>query len=201
MFRGFSQNINLPLPNKKGKFSLEEILDRRRSIREFSNLPLSLEELSQILWASYGVNRWNKLTSPSAGALYPLVIYVVVGNVKGLEAGLYKYDNKIHSLILINLGDFRKELSNACLGQSWVKEAPINIIVCANYGITTSRYGERGKRYVDIETGHVGQNIYLEATALNLATVAIGAFYDDRVKKLLSLKEEPLYIFPVGRPK
>ncbi len=198
--KGFSQEINLPPPFKKGELSLEEALDGRISVRSYKEEPLRLEELSQLLWASYGKNRYAKLVCPSAGALYPLSIYVVVGKVKGLSSGVYRYNHLQHSLSLMLAQDKRPELSSACLGQVWVKEAPISIVICADYSITTRHYGSRGRRYVEMEAGHSGQNIYLMATSLGLGTVGIGAFRDLEVKQVLRLKEEPLYIFPVGRP-
>jgi len=123
------------------------------------------------------------------------------GEIKDLPTGMYKYNNRSHSLSLVKSDDLRPSLSQAALNQPWVKEAPLVIIICADYSITTSRYGSRGKRYVDIELGHVGQNIYLEATALGLGTVAVGAFDDRSVKEVLDVKEDPLYIFPVGARK
>jgi SagB-type dehydrogenase family enzyme len=202
-FKGFSNSIEIKLPPHKidSNISLEQALNERQSVREYKNSPLSLEEISQILWAAYGKNKWNKLTTPSAGALYPLVIYLVVGEIKGLAEGLYKYNNSKHSLLLVSSSDLRLSLSKACLNQRWIRDGMALIVICADYGITTSRYRERGKRYVDIEVGHAGQNVYLEATSLGLGTVAVGAFYDEKVKKILGIEEEPLYIMPLGKVK
>ncbi|UCD16125.1 MAG: SagB/ThcOx family dehydrogenase [Candidatus Omnitrophota bacterium] len=196
---GEGKVVKLPLPRYKSNVSVEEALNERQSVRQYSKAALSIEELSQVLWAAYGKNKWSKLTSPSAGALYPLTIYVAVGEVDTVPAGLYKYNNKKHSLIWISSQDSRSLLSEASLGQRWVREAPVDIIVCANYRITTSRYGNRGSRYVDVEVGHLGQNIYLQAVALGLGTVAVGAFSDGEVKGVLGVDEQPLYIMPVGR--
>lgn len=197
---GFSQpqTLRLPPPVKKGKVSLEEALDIRSSVREYLKKPLTMREVSQLLWAAYGQNKWAKLTSPSAGATYPLTLYIVAGEIDDLPMGMYKYNNRSHSLTLVKGQDLRANLSRAALNQPWVKEAPLVIIVCAHYPATTSYYGARGKRYVDIEVGHVGQNIYLQATALGLGTVAVGAFNDKSVEAVLDVKETPLYIFPVG---
>ncbi len=192
------QSLRLPAPTKKGKVSLEEALDARQSVRDYVTKPFTTKEVSQMLWAAYGENKWGKLTSPSAGATYPLTIYIIAGKVEDLPVGMYKYNNRSHSVTLVKKEDLRADLSGACLNQPWVREAPLVIIICADYSITTSRYGARGKRYVDIELGHVGQNIYLEATALGLGTVAVGAFDDRSVKAVLDVKEDPLYIFPVG---
>jgi SagB-type dehydrogenase family enzyme len=205
--------IYLPLPRRVTNVSIEEALLWRRSIREYTNNPLTVLQLSMILWAAYGVNevRWGFKTAPSAGATYPLEIYVVIGE-KGvainethyLEAGVYKYDPITHSLTLVKRGDFRKELQEAALGQEWVGSAPVNIVIAAVFERTTRVYGERGRvRYVPMEAGHAGQNVYLMATALGLGTVAVGAFYDDWVSRVVGLQpdEVPLYIMPVGVPK
>lgn len=192
--------IKLPEPRIKGEMSLEEAIYRRKSIRRYTSEPLTLGELSQVLWAAYGVNIWGKRTSPSAGARYPFEVYTVVSSVEGLEPGLYHYDGKEHVLKLIREGDLREELARACLGQRCVATAPVNIVIVAHYERTTSRYGERGIRYVHIDAGHMGQNIYLQATALGIGTVAVGAFRDEEVKKVIDVKGDPLYIFPLGRP-
>ncbi len=197
----FSQEkISLPSP-EKGKFSLNEVLSLRRSIRDYSLSSLTLEEVSTLLWAGYGRNNWGRKTVPSAGALYPIFLYIVVGEVDGLDEGIYLYDSEEHALIKLSSSNSRSQLSRASLNQRWVKVAPLLIIISADFSITTSRYDNRGIRYVWMEGGYVGQNIYLEATALKLATVAVGAFYDEKVKRILNIKEEPLLIMPVGRPK
>ncbi|MEM3406695.1 MAG: SagB/ThcOx family dehydrogenase [Nitrososphaerota archaeon] len=199
--------INLPEPKIKGEMSVEEALAKRRSIREYTSEPLNLEQISQLLWAAQGITepRLGFRTAPSAGATYPLEIYLVAGEngVKELEAGIYKYNPREHNIVLLLKGDFRKELMGAGLGQTWIGEAPINIVIAAIYERTIARYGERGIRYVHMEAGHVGQNIYLQATALKLGTVVIGAFYDEEVQKVLNLpkEEKPLYIMPVGYPR
>jgi len=196
--------IELPLPKLEGNMSVEEAIASRRSVRSYENVPLTLEQISQILWSAQGITDVNKefRASPSAGALYPLELYLVVGEdgVKKLEAGVYHYNPKSHTLEMTMRGDLRGPLSDACLGQAWVKEAPACIVITAVYERTTSVYGDRGIRYVHIEVGHVGQNIYLQATALGLGTVAVGAFHDDEVKDVLGLPEdeEPLYVMPIG---
>ncbi|NJE31337.1 SagB/ThcOx family dehydrogenase [Thermococcus sp. 18S1] len=192
--------IELPVPKREGRMSLEEAIDRRKSIRRYKDEPLTLEEVSQVLWAAYGINRWGKRTSPSAGACYPFEVYIVAENVEGLSPGIYRYDGKGHSLETVREGRFRKALAEACLNQRCVATAPVNIVIVAHYERTTRRYGERGIRYVHIDAGHMGQNIYLQATALNLGTVAVGAFRDEEVKKVLEVPGEPLYVFPLGIP-
>jgi len=177
---------------------MEETLNQRRSVRDYKKGPLSLEEISQILWAASGKNLYRR-TSPSAGATYPLEIYLAAGEVEGLEPGLYQYSYSRHSLEGIKEQDIRERLARATLGQGMIEEAPIDIIVAADYGRTTGHYGQRGIRYVHMEVGHVGQNISLQANALSLGTVMIGAFEDKQVKEILGIKEEPLYIIPVGK--
>ncbi|MFN3804305.1 MAG: SagB/ThcOx family dehydrogenase [Pyrobaculum sp.] len=203
--------VMLPYPKLKGVVSVEEALANRRSIREYRDEPLTLEELGQLLWAAYGISEITHglRTAPSAGAQYPLEVYVVVkeeGVKTGegyLTPGVYHYSPHTHSLSLIKTGDFGKELYHAALEQEWVLTAPVLIVFTAVYQRTVRRYGERGRvRYVPMDLGHAGQNVYLQATALGLGTVAVGAFYDDKVREILSLpeREVPLYIMPVGRP-
>lgn len=196
--------INLPKPKTKTNISLEETLNKRRSIREYSSEALTLSEVSQLLWAAQGItDKRGKRTAPSAGALYPLSVYLVAGNVKNISSGIYKYEPQNHQLVKIKDGDIREALSKASLGQPWVKNAPVNIIITAIYEVTTRKYGERGIRYVHIEVGHVAQNVLLQAVSLDLGAVPVGAFNDEDVKKILNLREaeQPLYIIPVGRQK
>ena len=186
--------------------SLEEAIARRRSIRHFTSEPLSLSQLSQILWTTQGITDISEgyRAAPSAGATYPLEILVACGkkSINEVDAGIYHYNIDNHSLTLHHSGDVRPELARAALDQEFIYEAPVDIIICAVYSRTLMRYGDRGERYVHIEVGHAGQNIYLQATALGLATVAIGAFHDERVREVLRLDKQykPLYIMPVGRP-
>lgn len=194
------ERIKLPMPDYKGKISVEEALKKRRSVREYKSTPLTLKEFSQLLWATDGKTAdWGGRTAPSAGATYPLEIYVVVGNVEGVKAGLYHYEIDSHSITLIKEGDIRTELSRASLNQSSVKNAPVVIVMSGIFERTTTRYGERGKRYVFMEVGHCGQNIHLQAEALGLGSVMIGAFEDDKVKNVLGIKEDVFYLCPVGR--
>jgi SagB-type dehydrogenase family enzyme len=198
--------IYLPSPSQKGSVSLEEAIAGRRSVRDFTRKSISQSQLSQILWAAQGISdTGEKLrTVPSAGAIYPLEIFVVCGKngVDGIDAGVYRYNIDSHSLTLHYAGDVRLELAKAALDQEFVYQAPMDIVICALYERTAMRYGARGERYIHIEVGHAGQNIYLQATALGLATVAIGAFYDEAVREVLRLDElyKPLYIMPVGKP-
>lgn len=197
--------VYLPRPNQKGIMPLEEAIARRKSIRNFTSHPISQSQLSQILWAAQGTGdaSWTR-TVPSAGATYPLEIFVVCGAncIEQIDKGIYHYNIDSHSLTLHRKGDMRLELARAALDQEYIYEAPVDIVICAIYERTMRRYGARGERYVHIEVGHAGQNIYLQATALGLGTVAIGAFYDESVREVLRLEKQyrPLYIMPVGRP-
>lgn len=198
--------IYLPPPSQKGKISLEEAISGRRSIREFTSESVSQSQLSQILWAAQGITdrQWKHRTTPSAGATYPLEIFVVCGRdgIEGMDEGIYHYIIADHCLTLLHKGDVRADLAGAALNQEFICEAPLDIVLCALYQRTTFSYGSRGEKYVQIEVGHAGQNIYLQATALGLATVAIGAFNDEQVREVLQLDKQynPLYIMPVGRP-
>ncbi len=185
---------------------MAEAIARRRSIRDFTPQTISQLQLSQILWAAQGITdtRREYRAVPSAGATYPLELFVVCGTngVEGIDAGIYHYNIARHTLTLHYEGDVRLALARAALNQEFIYEAPVDIVICAIFERTGLRYGSRGERYVHIEVGHTGQNIYLQATALGLATVAIGAFHDERVSEVLRLDKQykPLYIMPVGKP-
>jgi len=204
--------INLPEPNMKGTKSLEESLVNRRSIRSYKDEPLLLEEVSQLLWAAYGITkplagappflRGGLRTAPSAGALYPLEIYIMAGDVQELKQGIYHYNSENHTLKLISSGDFRKAMCTAALEQLMLENAPATIIYSAIFERTTGKYGQRGRdRYVCMDLGHSAQNVCLQATVLGLGACAVGAFHDDSVKKLVGMSkdEEALYLIPVGR--
>jgi SagB-type dehydrogenase family enzyme len=195
--------VKLPAAKLQGTVSIEQTLARRRSVRDYSGKPLTLEELSQLLWAAQGITAaWGARTAPSAGALYPLEVYALAGNVQGLAPGVYRYVPKAHELVLIIAGDLRAQLANAALGQDAVRTAAVDLVITAVPTRTTTKYGERGHRYVLMEVGHAAQNVHLQAVALGLGSVPIGAFDDQKVTTLLNLPkaEAPLYIIPVGRP-
>jgi SagB-type dehydrogenase family enzyme len=197
--------IKLPSPNPQGKMSVEAAISKRRSVRRFRTQPLSLAQLSQLLWSAQGITgSGGRRAVPSAGATYPLEIFVVVGahGIENLAAGIYHYQVDNHSLSLHLNGDLRQKLADAALGQSLIANCPVVIVVCALHPRTAYRYGRRGERYVHMEVGHVGQNLSLQAVALGLATVMIGAFEDEEVSKALKIEEQirPLYIVPVGEP-
>ncbi len=197
-----SNVVSLPEPQYDGACSIERALLRRRSERAYLAEPLALKEVSQLLWAAQGVtDRSGFRTAPSAGALYPLELYLVVGNVIGLSEGVYKYHPQNHEVIRILKGDFRNKLASAALEQQWIKNGAMILVFTAVYNRTTRKYGERGERYVHIETGHAAQNVYLQAVSLRLGTVFVGAFDDNELSRVLKLpdNEFPLGIMPVGR--
>jgi len=190
------EEIKLPEFNIKG--CVEGALNKRKSIRKYKNECLTLKEISQILWSAYGINE-NGRTVPSAGGIYPLKIYILIGNCCEIDKGLYCYIPDSHSLIKILSGEFRKELSLAALSQKWIEEAPATLIICADYEKMERIYGKRGIMYTLIEVGHVGENVYIQCESLNLGTVGIGAFENEKVRKILKLDEEPVYLMPVGK--
>jgi SagB-type dehydrogenase family enzyme len=197
-----SEIIRLPEPEYDSKTSVEKALLERRAVRDYKDVPLTLAEVGQLLWAAQGItDRRGFRTAPSAGALYPLELYIVAGNVNNLPDGIYKYRPYGHELMRVAQGDKRIELCNAALGQAPVRDAAAVIVFSAVYERTTGKYGQRGIQYVYMEVGHAAQNICLQTASLNLGTVTIGAFYDDTVKRILNMpeKEEPLYIVAVGR--
>jgi len=194
--------VALPQPRMESNTTVEVALLSRRSVRSYLQEPLTLAEIGQLLWAAQGITGAGGLrTAPSAGALYPLEILVIAGDVTDLVPGVYRYHPVGHTITRILEGDMRKRLSTNALGQGAVEKAPVVLVITAFYGRTTGKYGERGIRYVHMEAGHCAQNVYLEATSLGFGTVSIGAFDDRGVMDTLGLDpgEEPLYLMPVGR--
>lgn len=192
--------MKLPEPKFSSKISVEEALLKRRSVREYKEDSLSLEQVSQLLWSAQGITvKWGGRTAPSAGALYPLEIYLVVGKVKELKPGLYHYDPEKHAVSQKKDGDLREKLTQASLGQDEISRAPATVVVTAVYERTMKKYHQRGVQYVHMEVGSAGENIYLQAESLGLGTVFIGAFEDEEVKEVLGISEEPLGIMPVGK--
>jgi SagB-type dehydrogenase family enzyme len=197
-----NENVTLPAPEAASGMPVEQILTRRRSVRAFDGDPLTLKQLSQLLWAAQGRSHAQGFrTAPSAGALYPLELYVLVGNVTGLAQGVYKYQADAHELLRSGGGDLRADAARAALGQSWIADSPAVIVIAAVFRRTTVKYGARGKRYVHMEAGHAAQNVYLQATALDLGTTVVGAFNDDRIHALANMTpdEAPLSLLPLGR--
>ena len=189
--------IPLPAPSAGGDRSLEQLLEQRRSVRDFTDASLSLREAGQLLWAAQGTTRGGRgRTAPSAGALYPLEVYVVTAD------GVFHYDAAQHGLSMVAGEDLREPLSRVALGQEAVRDAPAVFGVTAVVARTASKYGDRATRYVHLEAGHAAQSLLLQAVALGLDGVPIGAFDDDGVQRVLALPqgEEPVYLIPIGHP-
>jgi SagB-type dehydrogenase family enzyme len=195
--------LNLPAPAHQGKVSVEEALKARRTVRHFANRGLTLAQVSQLLWGTDGISDPRGLrTAASAGATYPLEIYLVAGErgVAGLAPGVYRYLPQGHALSLAAKGDLRAEVARASLSQSWMAEAPVMVVIAAEYRRCTARYGERGVMYTHMEAGHAGTNLFLQAESLGLAAGIVGAFEDKRLAQVLRLPSahEPLLVMPVG---
>lgn len=196
--------IQLPEPDLDRKVPLVKTLSQRRSIRDFSREIVELPEMSQILWACQGISCTEGYrTAPSAGALYPLELFIFVERVSGLEPGIYQYKPgpgiRKHALLTRKHGDFLDDLADAALGQNCIRECAFCIVICSVTERTSVKYGSRSERYVYLEAGHAAQNACLQTTALNLGAVTVGAFYDDKVKDLLGITATPVYFLPVGR--
>ncbi|MFW5754504.1 MAG: SagB/ThcOx family dehydrogenase [Marinilabiliaceae bacterium] len=197
-----AEKINLPDPNHSSNTSIEEALLKRRSVRQYTDEPLSLSEISQILWAAQGItNNRGFRTAPSAGALYPLEVYILIDRAEEAEPGIYKYDPEDHTLTMVQEGRLNDRLQEAALGQSQIGDAAAVLVISGVYERTTGKYKNRGVRYVHMEAGHAAQNVYLQGVALDLGAVVIGAFDDESVRKVMNMpeKETPLYIMPVGK--
>ncbi|MDD4178728.1 MAG: SagB/ThcOx family dehydrogenase [Candidatus Margulisbacteria bacterium] len=193
------KTIKLPDPKLIGKMSVEESIYRRRSERSFQAQDLSLEQVSQLLWSAQGITEktWGFRAAPSSGALYPLTLYIIKSD------GVFSYVPDEHKLVQISEEDKRPSLVRASLGQAYISEAPLVIVIAGNFRIVEAKYGQRSYRYLNMEVGHVAENIHLQAVSLGLVSVAIGAFWDDVVAKILELPDtqDPFYIIPVGRLK
>jgi len=187
----------LPLPREQGSLSLEQAIARRRSVRSFTDQGLSDAELSQLLWAAQGMTDPRGFrAAPSAGALYPLELYVIS------TAGFYHYQTQGHQLELLTEDDLRLAVWKVGLEQNALRDAPVVFLIAAVFQRTAAKYGARAERYVYLEAGHAAQNLLLQAAALGLGAVPIGAFYDDELQVSLSLPADhkPLYLIPVGHP-
>ena len=197
---------DLPTPILSGNLSVEEAIQNRRSVRTFSNESVSLGNVSQILWAAQGITdtQNNLRAAPSAGQVYPLEIYVIAGNnsVSALQAGVYLYVPSNNTLEMIMTGDARSDIAQIADGQPWVKNAPIDLLITGNYLKMINKYNNQdlSTRFVNLEAGHAGENIYLQSESLGLATVSLGSFNENQLKQRLDLptNETPIYIYPVG---
>jgi len=196
--------MRLPDPQYEGDVSLERAIRGRRTIRSFGDKALRLGQVSQLLWSAQGITEPGgfKRAAPSAGALYPMDIYPVVGagGVEGLQAGVYHYAAEDHSILLTRADDVRRDVAGACLWQTWIAQAPLNFVITAEYSRITGKYGQRGIRYAMIEAGHIGQNIFLQAQAMGLAAGIVGAFDDEKLTRVMGITKthEPLLVMPVG---
>jgi len=190
------QVINLPKPKSSGKVSIEETIKMRRSVRSYYDKGLTDQQISQLLWAAQGItdDSFNFRAAPSAGAIFPLTIYVV------RKDGVFKYNPLGHKLTEHLSGDLRPSMLRASLGQTCIKEAPVSFVITANGYKMREKYGGRSYRYICMEVGHAAENLQLQAISLGLSSVPIGSFWDDVIAKTLNIPpdEEPLYIIPVG---
>lgn len=189
-------DVVLPAPRAAGPLSLEEAIRRRRSVRELASRPLATDEIGQLVWAAQGItDRVHGMrAAPSAGALYPLELYVVQAD------GLYRYQPLTHALHRIDPRDLRGALARATHDQPAVRGAPVDLVIVGFVARTGAKYGGRAERYVALEAGHAAQNVLLEATALGLGAVPVGSFDDSEVRGVLALQPDatPLYVVPVG---
>lgn len=199
------QTVPLPPPRSTGDRSFEEVLNKRRSIREFADPSPSAENIGQLAWAAQGITDDKKglRVAPSAGAIYPMEVYLLVSGIADIPDGIYLYRNRDHSLQLIAEGDLRRELYSAALSQDAIIKSPVVMVLTGDLHRTEQQYGQRALRYLFLEAGHMAQNVYLQATAMDIGTVVIGSFVDQGVRQVLQIdkNEIPLYIMPVGIPK
>ncbi|MBD3314977.1 MAG: SagB/ThcOx family dehydrogenase [Chitinivibrionales bacterium] len=191
--------IQLPLPGQEGAMSVEQAIAHRRSVRAYKDSTLSERQIAQLLFAAQGITDTSRgfRAAPSAGATYPLESYVVT------KDGVFHYLPEDHALKTIKKGNYMRELGKAAMGQSYVSSAPVVVVLTAVPERTTDRYGERGRLYVYVEAGHAAQNIHLQAVALGLGSVPVGAFEPDEVCEIVECgpKETAIYLIPIGIPR
>lgn len=193
----------LPQPGREEDACLNQILQERRTFRSFAPRALSQRQVAQLLWAAQEITSPEGYrTAPSAGALYPLELHLVAGNVDGLPAGSYRYDPARHALQATIPGDLRQAIAKSALNQQWIASAPAVLVIGAIESRTTAKYGRRSIQYVHMEVGHASQNLLLQAVALGLAGAIVEAFDDERLKHLMQLpgEERPMAILPFGHP-
>lgn len=198
-----ADRVPLPAPDTTAAMPVADALRLRRSHRVFRDAPLPLEALAALLWAGQGQTGDGSLrTAPSAGALYPLTLYVVAGAVEGLAPAVYRYVPGDAMLFAVRPGDQRTRLAEAAVDQDWLARAPAVIVIAGAYERTLATYGKRGERYVHLEAGHAGQNVYLMAAARGLGVGYVGSFNDDLVRARLGMRksESPLALLPAGLP-
>lgn len=196
--------MKLMPPILDGNMSLEKAIKQRRTVRSFLGRPITSQQFSQVLWAAQGIteDRGFKRSVPSGGALYPADIYAITGEncVEDLTSGVFHYEHEDHSIKKILEGDRRKNVAVASLGQMWMADAPVLLVITAEYDRICIKYGKRGIRYALIEMGHIGQNVFLQCQALGLEAGIVGAFDDRDVAEAAGTTKnhEPLVIMPIG---
>jgi SagB-type dehydrogenase family enzyme len=209
LYKTYPKNKKIPLEQVTdlSKMKLSEAIQKRKSIRDFSDKPISKKFLSHLLWASTGIQRieqgYEYRTAPSAGALYPIETYLVVNNVESIEQGIYHYDIQNHQLEQLKQGDFGSDISNAALGQTMCHDAAVVFIWTAIFNRSKWKYDQRAFRYIYLDAGHIAENLALVSTALELGSCQVGALFDDEVNKLISIdgkEESVVYMTAVGNP-
>ena len=203
-----SEKVKLPSPESKDRTSLDDCLKRRKSVRSYSEEPVSQEQLSYLLWAAAGIQRREReheyRTAPSAGALYPVETYLIVNNVEKLERGLYHYDVRMHALEVLKLEDLAEEIVSAALGQEMCSDAAVVFVWTAVFNRSKWKYKQRAYRYVYVDVGHMGQNLALAAAGMGLGSCQVGAFFDDEVNGIIDvdgIEESSVYMSVVGHPR
>ena len=201
-YQNVMPRVQLPKPEFSPDTGFWDIINKRHSSRVFSIKPISIMDLSLLLFGMSGLTRifpnFAFRTIPSAGAKFPIEVYPIVNNVSEVKEGIYHYDMQNHELELLKGGDFRKIFSNACYGQRMVAKSAITIVLTAMIDRTRITYGERSYRYIYLDGGHVGQNLYLAAEALGLNACVIGRYYDDEINELLDLDENEEFTIYMG---
>ncbi len=196
--------MKLPPVKMEGTVAVEQAIKQRRTDRSFMPRMLHLDQVAKLLWSAQGVTDSSgfKRAAPSAGALYPMDIYTVVGqdSVEQIKAGVYHYEPEKHTLSRVTTQDRRDGVAKAALSQMWMAKAPLNLVITAEYSRVAGKYGNRGLRYAMIEAGHIGQNLFLQAEALGLKAGIVGAFHDKELIDVMKTprSHEPLLIMPVG---
>jgi SagB-type dehydrogenase family enzyme len=200
-----ARSIALPLPEAGRKTPLDEALRARRSVREYASRPITLDQLSYLVWAADGIQREEHgcefRTAPSAGALYPIETYLVANRVEGLESGVYHYDVREHALDPIRKGDFSAQTAQAALGQEMCAGAPVVFVWSAVFQRSRWKYAQRAYRYVYLDAGHIAENLALAAVSLGLGSCQIGALLDDEVNRIIEVdgvEESVVYMTCVG---
>ena len=202
-------DFKLPKPSFTGKISVEAAMTKKKSVRHFANDPLTLEQVSQLLWAANGglpvdaISGATIKTLPSAGGIYPLEIFLLTGDksVKGLPAGVFHYNSLSNSLLRISAEDVRMTLAQAALSQLWMASAPVTIVIAGVFSKSTAKYGPRGIQYTFMESGASNQNLYLQAEALGLRIGTVGAFEENAVSSAIKIPAgiTPMLLVPVGK--